>query len=54
MAGSGTSLHIIGKALGHMSQQTTAIYSRLNIDPVRDAMTEASQVMLSNINSEKL
>jgi integrase len=53
MAGMGSSLHIIGKALGHKNQETTAIYSRLNIDPVRDAMSKASQVMLSNITGEE-
>lgn len=37
----GTSLTIIGKGLGHKSQQSTGIYSRLTLDPVKDAMGSA-------------
>ncbi len=35
MAITGTALQIIGKALGHTQQQTTAIYSRLTNEAVR-------------------
>jgi integrase len=45
MAAKGASLTIIGKGLGHKSTSTTAIYSRLNIDPVREAMDEATEAM---------
>ncbi len=45
MAAGGTSLHIIGKTLGHHDPQTTAIYSRLNIDPVREAVNAAVAAM---------
>lgn len=38
-ASTGASLAIIGKTLSHRNVNTTAIYARLNIDPVRDAMT---------------
>ena len=41
MAAKGASLTVIGKGLGHKSTSTTAIYSRLNIDPVREAMESA-------------
>ncbi len=34
----GTSLLIVGKALGHKTSQATSIYARLNLDPVRAAM----------------
>jgi integrase len=41
-AGLGTSLPIIGKSLGHQSTAATEIYARLNLQPVRDAMTSAN------------
>ena len=46
MAANGASLPIIGKTLGHRNQATTAIYSRLNIDPVRAAVDSAVAAML--------
>ena len=45
MAAKGASLTVIGKGLGHKNTSTTAIYSRLNIDPVREAMEEATSAM---------
>ena len=44
----GASLPIIGKSLGHKSQQATAIYSRLNLDPVRESIARATQVIFAN------
>lgn len=38
----GTSLHVIGKSLGHATPAATAIYSRLALDPVRQAVTAAT------------
>lgn len=43
----GASLQIIGKSLGHKSQQATQIYSRLNLDPVRASVEKAVEQMLS-------
>lgn len=43
----GASLPIIGKTLGHKSQQSTAIYARLNLDPVRNSIEKATDAMLS-------
>lgn len=43
----GASLQIIGKSLGHKSMQSTQVYARLNLDPVRQAVEKATQVMLS-------
>lgn len=37
---------VIGKGLGHKSQQATAIYARLDLDPVRQAMQTAASAML--------
>lgn len=42
----GASLPIIGKSLGHQSQQATAIYARLDLDPVRAAMAKATDAMM--------
>jgi len=53
MAASGTSLHIIGKALGHSSTAATSIYARLDLDPVRVAITGAAaaiQEAAKNLN----
>lgn len=45
MAAQGASLQMIGKALGHKSQDATLIYARLNLDPVRSAVNAASDAM---------
>lgn len=45
-ARTGASLVIIGKSLGHKSQQATAVYARLDLDPVRAAMETATSAML--------
>lgn len=44
----GASLQIIGKSLGHKSPQSTQIYARLNLDPVRAAVEKATQAMLNS------
>jgi hypothetical protein len=43
----GANSYIIGKSLGHRSQQSTAVYARLNLDPVRDSVNKATDAMLS-------
>ncbi|WP_136066363.1 tyrosine-type recombinase/integrase [Modicisalibacter radicis] len=43
----GASLAIIGKSLNHKSVQSTAIYARLDIDPVRDSVTRAVDNLLA-------
>jgi integrase len=45
-ARTGASMLVIGKSLGHKSQQATAIYARLDLDPVRQAMEAATSAML--------
>ncbi len=42
----GASLTVIGKSLGHRSQQATAIYSRLDLDPVRESVEQATAAMI--------
>lgn len=46
MAISGASLPIIGKALNHKSQSSTAIYARLSQNPVHAAVNAATDIML--------
>ena len=46
LAGSGESLHLIGKVLNHHDVSTTAIYARLNLDPVRQALERNATKML--------
>lgn len=47
----GSSLPIIGKSLGHKSQQATAIYSRLDLDPVRASVEKATAAMMKAANN---
>ena len=42
----GANLPVIGRTLQHQNVSTTAIYARLNLDPVRDAMQKATKAML--------
>lgn len=44
-AATGASLPVIGKSLGHRSVAATAVYSRLHLDPVRDAIETATRAM---------
>lgn len=46
-ARTGASLAIIGKSLNHKSQQTTAIYARLDLDPVRASVNTATSAMMA-------
>jgi integrase len=45
-AATGANSYIIGKSLGHKTQQATAIYARLNFDPVRESVERATKAML--------
>jgi len=45
-AKTGASLAIIGKSLNHKNQSTTAIYARLDLDPVRQSVNTATTAML--------
>ena len=47
LAGSGESLSLIGKVLNHRDVSTTAIYARLNLDPVRQALERQATKMLA-------
>lgn len=52
-AKTGASMAIIGKSLNHKSQQTTAIYARLDLDPVRQSMETATSAMLKAAGVKK-
>ena len=45
-ASTGASLIVIGKTLGHTNTATTQVYARLNLDPVRAAVSKATDAML--------
>lgn len=46
-AKTGASLAIIGKSLNHRSHQATAIYARLDLDPVRQSVNTATQAIFA-------
>ena len=52
-AKTGASLAIIGKSLNHKNQNTTAIYARLDLDPVRASVEKATNAMLEAAGIEK-
>lgn len=45
-AKTGASMAIIGKSLNHKNQNTTAIYARLDLDPIRNSVNTATSAML--------
>jgi len=45
-ARTGASLTIIGKSLNHKTHQATAIYARLDLDPVRQSVNTATSAMM--------
>lgn len=49
-AATGASLPVIGKSLGHRNVATTAIYARLNLDPVRESVNTATAAMMAAVN----
>ncbi|MGZ4978801.1 MAG: tyrosine-type recombinase/integrase [Methylobacter sp.] len=46
-AKTGASLLVIGKSLNHKSMQSTAIYARLDLEPVRESINLATAAMLN-------
>jgi integrase len=45
-AGAGANLPLIAKSLGHRSLDATAVYSRVNLDPVRKSVMTATRAMI--------
>lgn len=52
-AATGANSYIIGKSLGHRSQQSTAIYARLNLDPVRESVNKATDAMFGYMQADE-
>lgn len=48
-AATGANSFMIGRSLGHKTTQSTAVYARLNLDPVRDSVEKATQAMLKSM-----
>lgn len=51
-AKTGSTMLIIGKSLNHKNQATTAIYARLDLDPVRASVERATIAMMEAANAE--
>ena len=49
-AAAGASLSIIGRSLGHKNVATTAIYARLDLDPVRASVNTAADAIMAAAN----
>ena len=49
----GASGFIVGKSLGHKSMQATAVYARLNLDPVRTSVNAAADAMFKAAKKKK-
>ena len=43
---------MIGRSLGHKTTQSTAVYARLNLDPVRDSVEKATLQSVRKIEDE--
>lgn len=41
----GSSTAVVGKSLGHKSQQATAVYARMRLDPIRKSIEKAVEAM---------
>lgn len=52
-AATGASLSIIGRSLGHKNVATTAIYARLDLDPVRASVNTAADAILAAASGMK-
>lgn len=52
LVAAGASLPLIGKALNHSQPATTAIYARLELDPVREALEANAERMLTVAKKE--
>lgn len=52
-AAAGASLPIIGRSLGHASPASTAIYARLDLDPVRQSVETATAALVAAGSKEK-
>ena len=49
----GANSFIVDKTLGHKSIEATAIYARLNLDPVRQSVNAAANAMFAAAEEEQ-
>jgi integrase len=49
----GASRPIVGKMLGHKREETTAIYGRLDMEPVRQSVAAATEAMMESAKGKK-
>ena len=54
MASSGASLPLIGKVLNHKSAQSTQVYARFMLDPVRNALEQVAESLRDATASERI
>ena len=52
-AANGSSELLIGKSLGHRNTRSTAVYARLNLDPVRQSVERATNAMREVVQSAR-
>lgn len=52
-AATGANSYVIGGTLGHKDQKSTAVYARLNIDPIRISLEKATEAMFDTIESDR-
>lgn len=52
-ANAGVSLQIIGKSMGHLDNESTLVYAKLSLEPVRTAMQAATTLIEVTANSKK-
>jgi integrase len=52
-AGAGASLLTIGKSLGHLDSDTTKVYARLDLAPVRESVDRATVALRAAIEAAK-
>jgi integrase len=53
-AKTGASLLVIGKSLGHKSLQSTSVYARLDLEPVRQSVQSASRAIFMAAQRKKI
>lgn len=53
-AKTGASLIVIGKSLGHKSLQATAVYARLDLEPVRQSVETATMAMMVKAKQKEI
>ncbi len=52
-AATGANSFIIGSTLGHKDQKSTAVYARLNIDPIRSSLERATDAMFEGLKGKE-